>query len=75
LQVDFSPFSLLSSPPLHGGPSGAEGEGSMGTRDPPETEGLVGIPTVAGLLVRVYVSFAERGEEEGFFLFICREGE
>jgi len=43
----------------------------MGARDPPEIGGPVGIPTVAGLLVRVYVSFAERGREK-LFLSIGR---
>lgn len=45
----------------------------MGARDPPETEGPVGIPTVAGL-VRVYVSFAERGRERPFPLQLPRGG-
>ena len=67
-------FFLLFPPPRHGGPPGAEDEGSMGLRGPPETGGPVGIPTVAGLVVRVYVSFAERGMEK-LFLFVCREGE
>lgn len=44
----------------------------MGLRGSPETGGPVGIPTVAGLVVRVYVSFAERGMEKLFPLRLPR---
>lgn len=47
----------------------------MGVRDPPGTGGPVGIPTVAGLVVRVYVSFAERGMEELFPLHLPAGGD